>query len=137
MLLFFACSAILLVGYLGYSKVAERPFLPFRSSTPAVDKEDGMDYVPLPRWKNSLIQLLNIAGTGPIFGALMGAKWGPIVFIWIIGGTILGGAVHDYMTGMMSMRNGGESGTSLIKRYLGKWTRYPVLILIVLLMVMV
>ena len=96
-----------------------------------------MDFVPLSRWKDQLIQLLNIAGTEPIFGALMGAKWGPIVFIWIVGGSILGGAVHDYMSGMMSERNGGQSFTWLIKRYIGDWTRFPILILVIFLMVMV
>jgi len=96
-----------------------------------------VDYIPMSRWKNQLIELLNIAGTGPIFGALMGAKWGPIVFLWIIVGTILGGAVHDYMSGMMSVRHGGESLTKLITQYLGKHLRYPMLILLVFLMIMV
>ena len=127
----------LLFGYLFYSRLLEHIFMPFRADTPAVAKADGMDYVPQRRTKNLLIQFLNIAGTGPIFGAIMGAKWGPIVFLWIIFGTILGGAVHDYMSGMMSMRHGGTSVTGLVPRYLGKWVRYPILILMVFLMVMV
>ncbi|WII08230.1 hypothetical protein PED39_03235 [Methanomassiliicoccales archaeon LGM-RCC1] len=129
--------AALLSGYLFYSRLAEKAILPYKEPPPAISMRDGIDYVPMKRHKNLLIQFLNIAGTGPIFGALMGAKWGPIVFLWIIFGTIFGGAVHDYMTGMMSMRNGGASVTGLIKRYLGERTRYPILILIVFLMVMV
>ena len=127
----------LLLGYLFYSRFIESIVKPFRETTPAYTKQDGMDYVPMSKWKNQLIQLLNIAGTGPIFGALMGAKWGPIVFLWIIFGSILGGAVHDYMTGIMSVRNDGESTTGLITKYLGSWTKYPVLLLLILLMVMV
>ena len=127
----------LLFGYYVYSRLLERTIRPFRDSTPATAMPDGIDYVPMKRTKNLLIQFLNIAGTGPIFGALMGAKWGPIVFLWIIFGTILGGTVHDYMTGMMSMRNEGSSVTGLITKYLGKKTRYPILILVIFLMIMV
>lgn len=128
---------ILLFGYLVYSRFLERAILPYKEPTPAIAMADGVDYVPMNRKKDLLIQFLNIAGTGPIFGALMGAKWGPIVFLWIILGTIFGGAVHDYMTGMMSMRNEGSSVTMLIRKYLGKDTRYPVLIITIFLMVMV
>ena len=127
----------LLLGYLVYSRLVERTIKPFSETTPATSMADGIDYVPMNRKKNLLIQFLNIAGTGPIFGALMGAKWGPIVFLWIILGTIFGGAVHDYMSGMMSMRNEGSSITGLITKYLGNWTRYPILILVIFLMVMV
>lgn len=127
----------LLMGYLFYSKVLVKTVLPYKEPTPAISINDGSDYVPLSKNKNLLIQLLNIAGTGPIFGALMGAKWGPIVFFWIILGTIFGGAVHDYMSGMMSMRNNGESITGIITRYLGKQTRYPILFLLIFLMIMV
>lgn len=129
--------AMLLLGYIFYSRLLERIIKPFKEPTPAYSMEDDEDYVPMSKWKNQLIQLLNIAGTGPIFGALMGAKWGPIVFLWIIFGSILGGAVHDYMSGMMSVRNGGSSATSLITKYLGKWTEYPVLTLMIGLMIMV
>ena len=128
---------VLLLGYLFYSKFIQRVFIPFKEPTPAYECADGIDYVPMPTWKNSLIQLLNIAGTGPIFGALMGAKWGPIVFLWIIFGTILGGAVHDYMAGMMSVREQGKSITGIITKYFGSWTRYLILILVIFLMVMV
>lgn len=127
----------LMLGFLFYGRLVERAVLPFREPPPAISMSDGIDYVPMKRHKNLLIQLLNIAGTGPIFGALMGAKWGPVVFLWIIFGTILGGAVHDYMTGMMSMRNEGSSITGLIRKYLGEKTRYPILILMIFLMIMV
>ena len=128
---------LLLLGYLFYSRFIERIVKPFHDPTPAVSMQDGVDYVPMSKWKDLLIQLLNIAGTGPIFGALMGAKWGPIVFLWIIFGSILGGAVHDYMSGMMSARNNGGSITALIPKYLGKWIKYPALILLIVLMMMV
>ena len=137
MLLLITCIAVLILGYLLYSKLVERTILPFKDTTPATSMSDDMDYVPMSKRKNLLIELLNIAGTGPIFGALMGAKWGPIVFIWIVGGTILGGAVHDYMCGMMSVRNGGKSTSSLVHHYLGKWARYPLLILIIFVLIMV
>lgn len=125
MLLIVTCIAVLILGFLVYSRVAERALRPLRQTTPATSMGDGMDYVPMNRRKNLLIELLNIAGTGPIFGALMGAKWGPIVFIWIIAGTVLGGAVHDYMSGMMSVRNGGKSASFLVHRYLGNRIKYP------------
>ena len=131
------CILGLIVGYLVYGRFVEKLILPYREPTPAVSVNDGMDYVPMSKGRNHLIQLLNIAGTGPIFGALMGAKWGPIVLIWIVGGTIFGGAVHDFMCGMMSERNEGKSITILINRYLGDKARYPVLILMIVVMVMV
>ena len=137
MLLMLVFIAILAIGYLLYSRVVERAFLPFRDPTPAIRLNDGMDYVPMSRWRDQLIQLLNIAGTGPIFGALMGAKWGPIVFLWIVIGSIIGGAVHDYFTGMMSVRHDGQSASWLIGHYLGGWLRYPILIFLVFFLVMV
>ena len=128
---------IFITGFVLYSKIAPRMFIQYHSPTPAIGKEDGIDYVPLRPWKNYMIQLLNIAGTGPIFGALMGAKWGPIVFLWIIFGTILGGAVQDYMAGMMSVRENGSSITKIITKHMGGWTRYIVLFIVVFLMIMV
>jgi carbon starvation protein CstA len=127
---------VLLLGYLLYSRLVERAVSPLHDPTPAILREDGVDYVPISKWRNQLIQLLNIAGTGPVFGALMGAKWGPIVFLWIILGTIFGGAVHDYMAGMMSIRNGGSSTSAVIRKYLGNWIRYPALVLILFLLVL-
>ncbi len=128
---------ILILGFVLYSKVVPRVFMPFRTPTPAIAQADGIDYVPMPTWKNYMIQLLNIAGTGPIFGALMGAKWGPIVFLWIIIGTLLGGAVHDYMAGMMSVRERGVSITSIITKYLGNWIRYIILVPTLFLLIMI
>lgn len=114
------CSfLILLMGYLFYGRVVERTFAPDDRTTPAFAMEDGVDYVPMKTWKAFLVQLLNIAGTGPIFGALMGACFGPIVFLWIIFGAILGGGVHDYMSGMISERNEGKSIAELSGIYLG------------------
>ncbi|MBR4244407.1 MAG: hypothetical protein IKQ14_03330, partial [Candidatus Methanomethylophilaceae archaeon] len=137
MLLLIVCLICLLMGYLIYSRFVEKMVIPFRETTPAMEHADGIDYVPMPKAQNHLIELLNIAGTGPIFGALMGAKWGPIVFIWIVAGTIFGGAVHDYMCGMMSERNDGKSLSYLVRRYLGNKTRYPVLILLLFVLIMV
>ena len=116
--------AILLLGYLVYSRVVERIFAPDDRNTPAITMEDGVDFVPIKTWKAVLIQLLNIAGTGPIFGALMGACFGPVVFLWIVLGSILGGAVHDYMSGMISERHGGASIAELSGIYLGKPVLY-------------
>ena len=88
---------ILLIGFAVYGKLTERVFAPDDRQTPAVAINDGVDCVPMKPWKAFLVQLLNIAGTGPIFGALMGACFGPVVFLWIVFGSILGGAVHDYI----------------------------------------
>ena len=112
--------AVLVLGYLFYGKLVDKVFNPDDRETPASKLNDGVDYIPLKTWKAFLIQLLNIAGTGPIFGALMGACFGPVVFLWIIFGSILGGAVHDYMVGMISERNEGKSIAELSGIYLGK-----------------
>ena len=111
--------AVLIVGYIVYSRVTEKVFAPDRRKTPAYAMDDGVDYVPMRMWKAFLIEILNIAGTGPIFGALMGAVFGPVVFLWIVFGSILGGAVHDYMSGMMSERHNGVSIAELSGIYLG------------------
>ena len=105
MISFFVCLALLIGGFTVYSKIAEKVFGPDDRKTPALAMTDGSDYVPMGTPRIFLIQLLNIAGLGPIFGALAGACWGPSVFLWITFGTLLGGGVHDYMVGMMSMRH--------------------------------
>jgi len=127
MMIFIFGLVALLLGFLFYGKLAEKIIKPFKKTTPAYALEDGVDYVPMPTWKNHMIELLNIAGTGPIFGALMGAKWGPVAYLWVIFGCILGGAVHDYFSGMISVRNNGVSITKLAPKYLGARSRYLVL----------
>ena len=115
---------VLVAGYLVYGKLTEKVFGPDDRKTPAIAINDGVDCVPMKPWKAFLVQLLNIAGTGPIFGALMGACFGPVVFLWIVLGSILGGAVHDYMSGMISSRHRGDSIAELSGIYLGgaaKW----------------
>ena len=114
------CALILLVaGYCLYGRFVEKIFRPDERPTPAAEHADGVDYIPMKTWRVFLIQLLNIAGTGPIFGALLGAVFGPVVFLWIVLGSILGGAVHDYMSGMISLRMDGASISELVGRYLG------------------
>ena len=120
MVTFFIALALLIGGYLVYSRVSEKVFAIDDRKTPAMANPDGIDITPLPRWKAFLIELLNIAGTGPIFGAISGALFGPIVFLWIVFGCILGGAVHDYFSGMISSRNNGESIVKLAGKYSGK-----------------
>jgi len=116
---FFIALALLILGYLGYSRLSEKVFGVDERKTPAVDHPDYVDIEPLPKWKAFLIELLNIAGTGPIFGAISGALFGPIVFIWIVLGCILGGAVHDYFSGMISSRNNGASMAEVSGKYGG------------------
>ncbi len=120
MVTFFIALALLIGGYLVYSRVSERIFAIDGRKTPAIANPDGVDITPLPKWKAFLIELLNIAGTGPIFGAISGALFGPIVFVWIVFGCILGGAVHDYFSGMISSRNNGQSIVKLAGKYTGK-----------------
>ena len=120
MVTFFIALALLIGGYLIYSRISEKVFAIDDRKTPAINNPDGVDITPLPKWKAFLIELLNIAGTGPIFGAISGALFGPIVFIWIVFGCILGGAVHDYFSGMISSRNNGESIVKLAGKYSGK-----------------
>ena len=134
----FSLSLIaLVIGYLLYGRFVERVFAPDNRATPALAKADGMDYVVLPSWKIFMIQFLNIAGTGPIFGAIMGAKFGPVAYLWIVFGCIFAGAVHDYMSGMLSMRHGGAGLPELIGQYLGKATKSVMLVFTVLLLIMV
>jgi len=137
MISFLLCLAILIAGYFFYGKVVENTFGPDDRETPAVRINDGVDYVVLPQWKLFMIQLLNIAGLGPIFGALQGALWGPIVFLWITFGTILAGGVHDYFSGMLSERNNGVSISEISGIYLGKFMKNVMRVFSVVLLVMV
>ncbi len=126
----------LLIGYLTYGKLVERTFGPDDRVTPANSMTDGVDYMPMKTWRAYLVQLLNIAGTGPIFGALMGACFGPVVFLWIIFGSILGGAVHDYMVGMVSERHEGKSIAELSGIYLGNGALWGMRLFSVLLLLL-
>ncbi len=137
MLSFFLCLAILIIGYFTYGKVVEKTFGPDDRETPAVKINDGVDYVVMPQWKLFLVQLLNIAGLGPIFGALQGALWGPVVFLWITFGTIFAGAVHDFFSGMMSERNDGASISEIAGIYLGGVMKNVMRVFSVVLLVMV
>lgn len=137
MVTFLLCLALLVVGFLTYGKVVEKIFGPDDRPTPAVELADGVDYVPMKTWKIFLIQLLNIAGLGPITGAIMGALWGPVVYLWIVFGTIFAGAVHDYMSGMLSMRHKGGSISEIVGIYLGGGMKQVMRVFSVVLLVMV
>ena len=137
MISFFLCLAFLIVGYFVYGKIVENTFGPDDRETPAVKINDGVDYVVMPQWKLFLVQLLNIAGLGPIFGALQGALWGPVVFLWITFGTIFAGAVHDYFSGMMSERNDGASISEISGIYLGGVMKNVMRVFSVILLIMV
>lgn len=135
---FTICLLILVVGYFVYGRYVERVFGPeAKRPTPALTKADGVDYIPLPTWKIFMIQFLNIAGLGPIFGAIMGAKFGTASYLWIVLGSVLAGATHDYFSGMLSIRHGGESLPEIIGRYLGMTTKQVMRGFTVILMVLV
>ena len=135
---FLISVAALILGYALYGAFVAHVFGPDpRRDTPAVSKADGVDFIPMPTWKVFMIQFLNIAGTGPIFGAIMGAKFGPSAYLWIVLGCIFGGAVHDYMSGMLSVRHGGAGYPELVGEYLGQRTKKVMLVFSVLLLMMV
>ena len=137
MITFICAIVLLLVGYWLYGRLAETVFRPDDRPTPAMEHPDGVDYVPMKTWRVFLIQLLNIAGTGPIFGPLMGAVFGPVVFLWIVFGSILGGAVHDYMSGMISVRMNGASVSEIVGKYLGGAAKQIMRVFSVILLVLV
>ncbi len=137
MITFVISLLVLILGYILYGRFVEKIIAPDNRITPAVAKADGVDYIVMPNWKIFMIQFLNIAGTGPIFGAIMGAKFGPSAYLWIVLGCIFAGATHDYLSGMLSMRNGGAGLPTLIGRYLGNTTKKIMLVFTVLLLVMV
>lgn len=137
MITFFVALAILIVGYLIYGKFIEKIFHPDDRPTPATTLEDGIDYVPMSTPRVFLIQLLNIAGLGPIFGAISGALWGPVVFLWIVFGTIFAGAVHDYLTGMISVRHNGASVSEIVGIYLGPIMKQVMRVFSVVLLILV
>ena len=133
---YFLGVVILVIGYYTYGKYLERNFEIDNRETPAFSKADGVDFVQMNWIKSFLVQFLNIAGLGPITGAVAGAMWGSSSFLWIVFGTIFAGAVHDYYTGMISMRNNGENMQELIGKYLGKgakiFTKYFLVILLII-----
>ncbi|MBR1402091.1 MAG: carbon starvation protein A [Prevotella sp.] len=137
MITFTLSLVALVIGYVLYGKFVERVFGPDDRVTPAVANADGVDFIVLPGWKVFMIQFLNIAGTGPIFGAIMGAKFGPAAYLWIVLGCIFAGATHDYLSGMLSMRNNGAGQPELIGRYLGNTTKKVMLVFSVFLLMMV
>ena len=137
MITFILSLLALILGYFLYGKFVERVFGPDDRETPAVAKADGVDFMVLPNWKIFMIQFLNIAGTGPIFGAIMGAKFGPSAYLWIVLGCIFAGATHDYLSGMISMRKGGVGLPEVIGDLLGERTRQLMLVFSVVLLVMV
>lgn len=138
MITFTASIFVLILGYFFYSHYLEKiAGADSNHVTPAYNLQDGVDYVPMPWWRVFLIQFLNIAGLGPIFGAVAGAMWGPVAFLWIVLGSIFAGGVHDYLSGMLSIRHNGLSITEIVGIYLGKTTRQIMSGFTVILMVIV
>lgn len=137
MISFTLCLLLLVAGYVFYGNLIERIFGPDDRRTPALIHPDGVDYMVLPTWKIFMIQFLNIAGLGPIFGAILGAKFGEASFLWIVLGSIFAGATHDYLAGMLSLRHDGESLPEIIGRYLGPNTKRAMRGFTVILMILV
>lgn len=138
MITFLICLALLVTAYFVYGRYLEKlADVDTDRKTPVERLEDGVDYIRLPRWRVFLIQLLNIAGTGPIFGAILGACFGPVAFLWITLGGIFFGAMHDFLSGMMIMRHDGRSLPEIIGIYLGVSTRTVVRVFSIVLMVLV
>ena len=137
MITFFLSLIALIIGYVFYGKFVERVFGPDSHRTPAMRVHDGVDYIPMPLWKIFMIQFLNIAGTGPIFGAIMGAKFGPSAYLWIVLGCIFAGAMHDYLSGMISLHNKGIGYPDIIGKYLGSRAKKVMLLFTILLLIMV
>lgn len=138
MISFSIALVVLIAGYFIYGKVVERVFgADYSRPTPVQTMADGVDYVPLPSWKIFLIQFLNIAGLGPIFGAIMGVMFGPAAFLWIVFGTIFAGAVHDYLSGMLSLRRGGTSLPEIVGQELGSKVKNAMRVFSLLLMILV
>ena len=137
MVTFTLALAALVIGYLIYGSYVNKIFGPDNRKTPAITKADGVDFIPLPTWKIFMIQFLNIAGLGPIFGAIMGAQFGTASYLWIVFGTIFAGAVHDFFSGALSIRNGGDSLPEIIGCYLGNKTKKVVGVFTMILMILV
>ncbi len=134
---FLVALVALILGFFIYGTIVDKFFKPTNAPTPAITKRDGVDFLPLPAWKVFMIQLLNIAGLGPIFGAVGGALWGPGVYLWIVLGTIFAGGVHDYLSGMLSLREGGKSITEVVGKYLGTGVLNFMRVFMVMLMILI
>lgn len=135
---FLGSIVLLIAGYAVYSKVIEKAFkIDDSRKTPAYTVNDGMDYVPMSWWKGWLIQLLNIAGLGPIFGAVAGALYGPVAFLWIVFGSIFAGGVHDYFSGMLSLKHKGAQFPQIVGKYLGKFAQKSIVVISLVLMILV
>ena len=138
MITFVISLCLLVLGYFVYGKFVERIFGPDPArQTPCFTNRDGVDFIPMPTWKVFLIQFLNIAGTGPIFGAIQGILFGPAAFIWIVLGCIFGGAVHDFLSAMVSIRQRGASLPEIIGKELGSTARIVMLVFSLVLMILV
>lgn len=138
MITFFCCLALLVAAYFTYGRYLERQVgIDPKAETPCHRLYDGVDYVPMPRWRIFLVQLLNIAGTGPIFGAILGACFGPVAFLWITLGGILMGAMHDFISGVMLVRHDGLSIPEVVGHYLGGGMRQFMRLFSVLLLILV
>ena len=137
MISFLISIGALILGYIIYGAFVERIFGPDNRKTPAVAHPDGVDYIAMPTWKVFMIQFLNIAGTGPIFGAIMGAWFGPASFLWIVIGCIFAGSVHDYLSGMLSLRHDGAGLPELVGKYMGNTIKIIMLVFSMLLLLLV
>ncbi|MDE6449293.1 MAG: carbon starvation protein A, partial [Muribaculaceae bacterium] len=138
MFLFLISIAVLVGGYFLYGLLVERVFKVERERlTPAYTHRDDIDFMPMATWKVFLIQFLNIAGLGPIFGAIMGVMFGPAAFLWIVLGTIFAGAVHDFISGMMSIRSGGKSLPEVVGHELGAGVKQVMRVFSLLLLILV
>ena len=135
---FLIALAVLIVGYFFYGSFVEKVFgIDNKRSVPAYTRTDGVDFVPMPTWKVFLIQFLNIAGLGPIFGAIMGIQYGPAAFLWISLGTIFAGGVHDFLTGVICVRSDGTSIPEIIGNELGITVKHCMRLFALLLMILV
>src|SRR5690606_10675786 len=129
---------LLIVGYIVYGKFIEKVFIVDDATpTPAYTKADNLDYMPMPAWKGWTIQLLNIAGLGPIYGAIAGALYGPVAMLWIVFGCIFAGAVHDYFSGMLSVRAKGASVPTVVGEHLGTAAKHFMNLFAVVLLMLV
>ncbi|MGL5046417.1 MAG: carbon starvation CstA family protein, partial [Shewanella sp.] len=138
MMWFLLCVGLLIGGYFIYGAFVEKVFgINANRQTPAFTQTDGVDFVPMSKGKVYLIQLLNIAGVGPIFGPILGALYGPAAMLWIVVGCIFAGAVHDYFSGMLSVRNGGQSVPNLAGKYLGKSAKHFMNVFAIVLLLLV